>query len=65
MIYLLKTAVCSGKRSFYNEDHFFLLKNADKQIDATLKRLDISYIDLLLLHQPYGDVKKGWQKTVL
>ena len=40
-------------------------KNADKQIDATLKRLDVSYIDLLLLHQPYGDVKKGWQKTVL
>lgn len=36
-------------------------KQADKEINATLKRLDTEYIDLLLLHQPYGDVKNAWQ----
>lgn len=36
-------------------------KQADQEIDATLKRLDVDYIDLLLLHQPYGDVKNAWQ----
>lgn len=36
-------------------------KQADKEIDATLKRLGTDYIDLLLLHQPYGDVKNAWQ----
>ena len=36
-------------------------KEADKEIDATMKRLDVEYIDLLLLHQPYGDVKNAWQ----
>ena len=28
---------------------------ADEAIDATLKRLDVEYIDLLFLHQPVGD----------
>ncbi len=36
-------------------------KEADQEIDATLKRLDVAYIDLLLLYQPYGDVKNAWQ----
>lgn len=36
-------------------------KEADQAIDATLKRLDVDYIDLMLLHQPYGDVKNAWQ----
>ena len=29
--------------------------NVSKAIDDTLERLDLDYIDLLLLHQPYGD----------
>ena len=29
--------------------------NVSKAIDDTLERLDLEYIDLLLLHQPYGD----------
>ena len=28
---------------------------ADKAIDETLERLSLEYVDLLLLHQPYGD----------
>ncbi|OZG69334.1 aldo/keto reductase [Bifidobacterium eulemuris] len=30
-------------------------------IDATLERLDMDYIDLLLFHQPYGDYVSGWK----
>ena len=29
-------------------------------IDATLERLGLDYIDLLLFHQPYGDYVDGW-----
>ena len=32
-----------------------------KGIDATLKRLDMNYVDLLLFHQPYGDYVSGWK----
>lgn len=32
-----------------------------KDIDATLKRLDMDYIDLLLFHQPYGEYVSGWK----
>ncbi len=32
-----------------------------KDIDATLKRLDMNYVDLLLFHQPYGDYVSGWK----
>ena len=30
-------------------------------IDATLERLGMDYIDLLLVHQPYGDYVGGWK----
>ncbi len=30
-------------------------KTADQAVDATLKRLDTEYIDLMFLHQPVGD----------
>lgn len=32
-----------------------------KDIDATLRRLDMDYIDLLLLHQPYGEYAEAWR----
>lgn len=34
---------------------------AEKAIDATLARLGIDYIDLLLLHQEYGDGESAWK----
>lgn len=34
---------------------------AVKAIDATLKRLDTDYLDLLLLHQQYGDYMGAWK----
>ncbi|MDM8245633.1 aldo/keto reductase [Collinsella tanakaei] len=30
-------------------------------IDATLARLGLNYVDLLLFHQPYGDYVSGWR----
>lgn len=30
-------------------------------IDATLERLGLDYLDLLLFHQPYGDYVSGWK----
>ena len=30
-------------------------------IDATLARLGLDYVDLLLFHQPYGDYASGWR----
>ena len=30
-------------------------------IDATLERLGLDYVDLLLFHQPYGDYVSGWR----
>lgn len=38
-------------------------KEADMEIDATLRRLDLDYIDILLLHQPYGKVEQGWKSA--
>lgn len=30
-------------------------------IDATLERLGLGYVDLLLFHQPYGEYVEGWR----
>lgn len=30
-------------------------------IDATIERLGLDYVDLLLFHQPYGDYVDGWR----
>lgn len=32
-----------------------------KDIDATLERLGLDYVDLLLFHQPYGEYASGWK----
>lgn len=36
-------------------------KKAAKAIDAALERLNLDYIDLLLLHQPMGDYYGAWR----
>ncbi len=36
-------------------------KKIPEVVDATLKRLGVDYLDLFLLHQPYGAIKKAWQ----
>lgn len=39
----------------------FSYQRAKRAIDATLRRLGVDYVDLLLLHQPYGDIDGAWQ----
>ncbi|RRK11234.1 aldo/keto reductase [Lactiplantibacillus garii] len=39
----------------------FTYERAKKGIDASLKRLGLDYMDLYLLHQPYGDVMGAWR----
>ena len=36
-------------------------KRAGKAIDATLTRLGLDYLDLLILHQPFGKVHEAWR----
>ena len=36
-------------------------EKAVKGIENSLKKLDIGYIDLYLIHQPYGDVPGAWR----
>lgn len=36
-------------------------ENAKKGIERSLRKLDIGYIDLYLIHQPYGDVVGAWK----
>lgn len=39
----------------------FTYARAKKGIDASLQRLNMGYMDLYLLHQPYGDVMGAWR----
>ncbi len=41
-------------------DHFTYEK-AKQGIDDSLNKLDLDYMDLYLLHQPYGDVAGAWR----
>lgn len=36
-------------------------EQAKKGIERSLRKLDIDYIDLYLIHQPYGDVEGAWK----
>lgn len=39
----------------------FTYERAQQGIDASLQRLGVDYLDLYLLHQPYGDVIGAWR----
>lgn len=39
----------------------YTVELAPKGIEASLRKLDIGYIDLMLIHQPYGDVPAAWR----
>ncbi len=39
----------------------FTYERAKRGIDASLERLGLDYLDLYLLHQPYGDVMGAWR----
>lgn len=36
-------------------------EGAKAQFARSLKRLDMDYVDLYLIHQPYGDVHGAWR----
>ncbi|MGY5340188.1 aldo/keto reductase [Levilactobacillus spicheri] len=39
----------------------FTYERAQRGIDASLQKLGLDYLDLYLLHQPYGDVMGAWR----
>ncbi|WP_205668834.1 aldo/keto reductase [Alloscardovia theropitheci] len=39
----------------------FPYETAKKTIDATLEKMGLEYLDLYLLHQPYGEVEGAWK----
>lgn len=68
--YMNERAVGRGiKRSGVPRDEIFVTTklwvseygDAERAIDDTLTRLDLEYIDLLLLHQPYGDYLEAYK----
>jgi len=68
--YMNERAVGRGiKRSGVPREDIFITtklwpsgyEDAAKAIDETLTRLDLEYIDLLLLHQPFGNYTEGYR----
>ena len=41
------------------QDYAYL--DAKKAIDTSLRKLGLDYVDLMLLHQPYGKVEEAWK----
>lgn len=39
----------------------FAYKTAKQTIDSTLEKMGLEYLDLYLLHQPYGEVEQAWR----
>ncbi|MCL2410772.1 MAG: aldo/keto reductase [Treponema sp.] len=69
-VYMNERAVGRGIRmsGVPREEVFIITKlwitsydNAAEEIEETLARLDVDYIDLLLLHQPFGSYLTAWK----
>ena len=60
-------AVGKGLKDYKRSDVYLETKlwpcfyNDDEAIERTLKRLDVDYIDLMILHQPAGDIVRGYK----
>ncbi|MDR2834378.1 MAG: aldo/keto reductase [Streptococcaceae bacterium] len=70
--YLNEEAVGRGiKRSGVPREELFITtklwvqdtgyEKTKKAFEASLKRLDLDYLDLYLIHQPYGDIHGSWR----
>ena len=71
-IYLNETGVGKGiKDSVIKREEIFLTtkiwvqdhgyESAKKAIDKSLKRLDVDYLDMYLIHRPFGDTVGTWK----